>query len=611
MVDMILQNVWAEISEYLHEEERDELTACAKLLVAHLEETMSKGDPDAMDDVDASDASGRTVYEFGYRMAKRQAPLERLLKLSRAIHRQLVSRQEPGDDPVLLTAWVHQYTNRMLEGYHQCRSEQQARHYEWQRNQVLEALPISVVVYDAEGRCLYANKNCHEQSGTTNEMVIGKTRAELAGEYNDHEDPTGAWERVCAGERVKIRIESFSTEEGLMMNDKHLIPLADPEGTINGVVSVCFQSVSEKERLHNLQKQFSFVLNSMNSGLLILNREGTVTGFNHKAEEILGLRAEDVLGQYMGDLTRRYVEGRNEITGEYPPLIPLMERGTPIREIEYAGRIAGRRLLLRVSGNPIKNAQGMTVGYILIFDDQTELVQMREAVDRNEKFALIGQFAAGIAHEIRNPLTTVDGFLQLYADGEVKHEYFLDLTKTLLLPEIDRANTILSDFLMVSRPQAPLRSTVDTRSFVADVVRLVESEAHLRGVLLHVEAPDVLPALFLDVQQMKQVFLNLCKNAFDVTPQGGRLTLRVQDDPDGQRVQFFVVDEGPGIPAEDLCHIFEPFYTTKDHGTGLGLPISHRIVEGHGGALQVRSAEGAGTTFVISIPLQTKNDHRA
>ena len=141
---------------------------------------------------------------------------------------------------------------------------------------------------------------------------------------------------------------------------------------------------------------------------------------------------------------------------------------------------------------------------------------------------------------------------------------------------------------------------MDTGTFLIDVVRLVESEANLRGVILQAEIPVNLPALMLDVQQMKQVFLNLCKNAFDVTPPGGRLLLRVRVE-EGE-VRIYVIDQGPGIVARDLSRIFEPFYTTKEHGTGLGLPISHRIVEGHGGTIKVRSFQGVGTTFIICLP---------
>jgi PAS domain S-box-containing protein len=377
-----------------------------------------------------------------------------------------------------------------------------------------------------------------------------------------------------------------------------MLPLKDEKGAVNGVVAVNYPSVSEKERLYHLQKQFSFVLNSMSSGLLIFNQDQVVTGYNKQAEDIFGLPPDKVLGASVYDLYNKYIDGT---TKQIAKLISTMEKGIPISDLERTINMEGRNLTIRLFGNPIKNALNDPVGYILIVDDLTELLAMREAMFRNEKFALIGQFAAGIAHEIRNPLTTVFGFLQLYAKESIEHENFRDLTSKLLIPELDRANTILSDFLMVSRPQAPQRAMVDTKTFLVDVVRLIESEAHLRGVMLNVQTPDEpLPSLNLDVQQMKQVFLNLYKNGLDVTPPGGSMTLTVR--VDDKMVWFDVVDQGPGISTQDLTHIFEPFYTTKDNGTGLGLPLSHRIIEGHGGSLKVSSIEGVGTTFTISIP---------
>lgn len=603
LIDLMLEITLGDLATFLTEEELRSYSDHVRDLTTYLIGVSED------DEIDAAKFFTFLTYanDFGYRLAAKRVPIEVLLRQSGKFRKALVKHMyqtnleclQQGDvfNRILYVSdQITNYMNRMIMGYNRRQNEEMARAEELKRNQLLDNLPLGIVVYDDKGVCTFANSSIYSNNKLTVEEVIGKTRTELAAKYNTSKEPEGTWEKVMSGKRVKLRLESFG-EEGLSLNEKEMIPLQDESGQINGMIAITYPSVSEKERLYHLQKQFSFVLNSMSSGLLVFNQDQVVTGYNKQAEDIFGLSADSVLGSSVHDMYDKYIDGNiNQITR----LIATMEKGIPISDLERSININGRNLTIRLFGNPIKNALNDPVGYILIIDDLTELLAMREAMVRNEKFALIGQFAAGIAHEIRNPLTTVFGFLQLYSKESIGHENFRELVSTLLIPELDRANTILSDFLMVSRPQAPQRLSLDTKTFLADVVRLIESEAHLRGVVLNVQAPEQLPNLNLDVQQMKQVFLNLCKNGFDVTPAGGSMTLAVR--LEGKMVLFDVIDEGPGISAQDLSHIFEPFYTTKDNGTGLGLPISHRIIEGHGGTLKVSSTEGVGTTFTIAIP---------
>jgi PAS domain S-box-containing protein len=605
MIGTIVDVFRVEAKEFLEETELSIYARHLQDVVAYVEQIVLNHDQD----VTVLQSLLAMSREIGYQVAAKQVPLLIIQRVKEQLRKELsalvlqtpfpqVEMGELQQRMIDVSMMIADYSQQVENGFYQYEQDERIRETERKYNLLLDTLPVTVVVYDQEERCVFANKTSYEKSNLNAEDIIGKKRLELLGKYHNSKEPDDAWERVVSGEHVKFRLEYFG-EDGLVHHDKEMIPLIDSTGKAQSIITVSYPAVSEKERLYHLQKQFSFVLNSMSSGLLILNRESMVTGFNKKAESIFGMEAEHVLGRSLAELYQKHVV---ENVGAFEALLQIMEEGAPIRALEHQLTVNERALRLRFDGNPIKNAHGLVVGYILIIDDLTELSVMREAMMRNEKFALIGQFAAGIAHEIRNPLTTVYGFLQLFSKGSVQTANFLDLTEKLLLPEIDRANTILSDFLMVSKPQAPTRATVDTRTFLADVVRLVESEAHLRGVVLDVEIPEELPCLRLDVQQMKQVFLNLCKNGFDVTPPGGRLIVRAEVEQEA--VRFDVIDEGPGIQAQDISRIFEPFFTTKAHGTGLGLPISHRIIEGHGGELQVRSNEGVGTKFMITIPIQ-------
>ncbi|MGZ4123598.1 MAG: PAS domain-containing protein, partial [Tumebacillaceae bacterium] len=474
MVNAIFDVFRLETGEFLEDAELTIYARHIRDLIAYLENIVLTNEQEA--------GELQTIFaiaqEIGYQVANRQAPIEFVQHVGERLRQELIEIVWQTPFPQLETRELHQrmmraatviadYTTQLLIGYNECKRDDQLRQTEQKYNMVLDTLPVTIVVYDEHERCIFVNKTAYESVNKVPADLIGKKRSELRGGVIDSKEPEDVWQRVLAGERVKIRMEFFN-EDGRSIHDKEMIPLTDSNRHVHNIITVSYPAVSEKERLYNLQRQFSFVLNSMSSGLLILNRETGVTGFNKKAESIFGVEAESVLGSSLTDLYQQHV-GENMEALEY--LINVMENGLPIRSLEHSLQVNERKLTLRLDGNPIKNAHGAVVGYILIIDDMTELLAMREAMMRNEKFALIGQFAAGIAHEIRNPLTTVYGFLQLFSQGSVQADYFLDLTQNLLLPEIDRANTILSDFLMVSKPQAPKRSLVDTGKFLADLVR--------------------------------------------------------------------------------------------------------------------------------------------
>lgn len=224
------------------------------------------------------------------------------------------------------------------------------------------------------------------------------------------------------------------------------------------------------------------------------------------------------------------------------------------------------------------------------------------ALERAEKLAAMGKLAAGLIHEIRNPLTSVRGFIQLLAEkkppGDREREY-LDV----VLSEIDRVNEIIRNFLYLSRAGKFRPVATDLGRVVRDILMIVENQAALKGIRLVSEcAPDV-PAVQADPEQIKQVLLNLIQNAFQAMPCGGQLTVRLYPDAAGKNVVLEVEDTGVGIPPEHFSHLGEAFFTTKEDGTGLGLAISYRIIEDHQGKISVQSEEGKGTRFTITLPV--------
>jgi len=236
--------------------------------------------------------------------------------------------------------------------------------------------------------------------------------------------------------------------------------------------------------------------------------------------------------------------------------------------------------------------------------DVTEFKRIEQTAYQNDKLAMLGKISAAIAHEIRNPLTSIRGFIQLL------HKDLAKLNKQqygeIILSEIDRANNIIHEFLNSSKPTSPVKQDVTVHSLLQEIVLLSESEAMLKGCMLeNVPSRDDLH-LWVDVKQIKQVLLNIVKNALDAiafnrsTP--GRITIRsgIKE----QEALISITDNGPGMDQKTLAKLFEPFFTTKESGTGLGLSVCYRIIRNHGGTIHVKSSVGEGTEFLIKLPMK-------
>ncbi len=254
-----------------------------------------------------------------------------------------------------------------------------------------------------------------------------------------------------------------------------------------------------------------------------------------------------------------------------------------------------------VSYIPLHNHQHENeTGWMVALLDITEQEQVQEYLNQSEKLAMVGQLAAGAAHEIRNPLAVIYGFIQLLqqqlSDQEQQRHYL-----PLILQEIERVNQIVTELLMLSKPSMPNYRNVRLADVFHSILPLMKAEALLHGIEI-IDLCDSDTRIHVDVEQLKQILLNLMKNSVEAMKEGGILT--VESRLDEKYVHLHVRDTGEGISPEYLVRIFDPFFSLKEEGTGLGLPISRRMVENHGGDIQVNSKLGEGTEIIISLPLQ-------
>ncbi|MFQ5828949.1 MAG: nitrogen regulation protein NR(II) [Candidatus Methylomirabilia bacterium] len=349
------------------------------------------------------------------------------------------------------------------------------------------------------------------------------------------------------------------------------------------------------ERVKTLMRN---ILQSIPSGVLTLDAQSMVTSLNSAAERLLGLRAAMVVGRPVDDLLRTAPDLgawiRSALAGErllQEADFPLIGDG-------------GRRVTLRASASELRDESGRSDGLVILLRDITEVSRLELQLRRADKLAALGTLAAGVAHEVKNPLHSLTLNLHLlekefaaseHSAGEAKG--YLDILRS----EVQRIHRIVENFLRFSRPSVPEVKPLDLNALVERVLSLVAFEAADRGVTIETHFDSALGSVSGDEGQLAQVFLNLAINALQAMPSGGTLTVTTERQNGWAEVA--VKDTGGGIREELLPHVFDPYFTTRPGGVGLGLAIAHRIVEGHQGTIDVESKVGAGTGIVVSLPL--------
>lgn len=272
----------------------------------------------------------------------------------------------------------------------------------------------------------------------------------------------------------------------------------------------------------------------------------------------------------------------------------------PLYTIEYnAKRLDGSTFFFEVSSLYI--VFGGKEAVLSIGKDITDRKEQTEhLLQKSEKLALLGQMAAGIAHEIRNPLTSIKGFVQLFKSDQMLPQYY-----DIVLSELERINTIVGEFLVLAKPTVSVFIEKDVRVLIKDVITLINTQSSLNNVQIFVEFAKDFPMVSCEENQLKQVILNLLKNAIEAMPRGGIIDVQVKEKEEG-KISIQIIDQGIGIPKERIPTLGEPFYTTKEKGTGLGLMTCYKIIESHNGELNIQSIVNEGTTVEIILPTTTQ-----
>ncbi len=387
-------------------------------------------------------------------------------------------------------------------------------------------------------------------------------------------------------------------------------PLAEGDGIPHTWLCACLDITERREaemQLREYQRRleqqnaelhwFSQAVAQSANAVIITDLEGVILYVNPRFEEITGYTAEEALGQ-----TPRILKSGEHDEAFYRELWETITSGREWHGIFHNRRKDGTLYWEQAAIAPVYDEQGRMTNFIAIKEDITEYRRMREQLFQAEKLAALGRVAASLAHEINNPLQALRSGLRLLTkanlDEHKRRQYLI-----VALREVERLIALTERVLGYYRPSDDTPVPTDIHAVLDEILMLVQKELEHSQVNIRREYAGELPHVHGIVGRLKQVFLNIILNAVQAMPTGGTLTIATEYIPDDVTVRIRFTDTGHGIHPDQLKRLFEPFYTTKPHGSGLGLSVSYQIIRQHGGRIEVESEPGRGATFTVILPV--------
>ncbi len=420
--------------------------------------------------------------------------------------------------------------------------------------------------------------------------------------------------RIAGGEYQPVEVVRSRDEIGVLAAEFNAMvsTLADRDAELREQAGALEQANRDltgvNERLAALRNFTEDILNSVNTAIVAVGPEGDITSANRRAQLLFGDRAEgSIVGQPAALLPplKAIEAGEGELQG-------IMKEGRIHQHEAVAVTIQGERELFDLLLLPLRAGQDRSIsGALVVCDNVTEKVRTKEALIKSERLAAIGEIATKVTHELRNPLSTIRLNAELMGDELVERGIAEDSepqeTLRNIVSEVERLTALTEDYLRFARLPDPNPEPSDLNALIEDVIDFQRDELEGSGVDIELELGFGLPDLLIDEAQLRRALLNLVRNAREAMEGCAPKILSVRTDLDDSgealRARLTISDTGCGIPAEAIERIFDPFFSTKATGTGLGLPLTHQIVEEHGGEIACRSVVGRGTTFEVRLPL--------
>lgn len=454
---------------------------------------------------------------------------------------------------------------------------------------------------DGEGRWIEANEFGLKLFQIDHVDYRGKKDSELA-EYSSFYADALRYceisdEEAWRNRKITRVEESFPVPNGTFKTfDTIKVPLFYPDGSRKGLV-IMGRDITERKEVEKLleesRQQYKSLFEYSPDIVYMFDLEGLVTNVNAQFEVITGYTQKEMIGKHFTYILPEHdhsaaIKYLTKVTSDKIP--QMFELG-----IEHKN---GQLIMLQCTSLPII-VDGKMTGIIGYGKDVTSLRIAEERLRRTEKLTVVGELSASVAHEIRNPLTSLTGFVQILQVEDPKHQFYYQI----MHDELNRINHIVSELLLLAKPQQMKFTRANLNKLLQDVLSLLNTEANLNDI--QIDYSTTLVELWIECEpnQLKQLFINIIKNAMEASNKGGVVSITLEE-LENEIVSIKVIDKGCGISKERLERIGEPFYSSKDKGTGLGLTVSFKIVQSHNGTIRFESEQHEGTSVTINLPLK-------
>lgn len=364
---------------------------------------------------------------------------------------------------------------------------------------------------------------------------------------------------------------------------------------LQSMVEKVLELSGEAASMEGINEYIDKIYDEVPGAIITMDNNYKITSINNTACNTIGINKNEILGKQIDSpvingiisIKRMLKEGINNETTYLKKLVNIRD-------------LNGNIIPLIISTYLQKHINGELLGVIVVFRKVEEIEDLKESITRANNLRELGEIAAGMAHEIRNPLTSIKGYAQ-YIKGELNSENDLVHDIDIIIKEVDRLNNIIVKFLTYARPKKPVFNKKNLNNVIKEVIAIEEKEIEDRNINLSVTYEE-LPDIFIDHDLVVQAILNILINAVQVTKENGNIKIKTIFNNKKKLIKIIIEDEGPGIDSVNYDKIFTPFFTTKQHGTGLGLAICQNIIQSHNGYIELNSTLKRGTQFIISFP---------
>ncbi|MFQ5706483.1 MAG: PAS domain S-box protein [bacterium] len=492
--------------------------------------------------------------------------------------------------------------------------EQQVKRTEYKYQDLIENASDLIFTLNPEGNFSFINRRLPDLTGGEREEWLGRSFFDLIVPADCENAKTNFFKTLQGRSSIfEVRVNH---DGGTLYLSTNINPIFE-KGQVVGCVGIA-RNITERKELEqeiiDLQNFNESIIQSIGSGLITLDLERKITSFNNNAEELLGFTLEEVLGKSLESIFPEE-ECRRLIPNFDDPEQSLLNREMRLTAND------GQRVYVGFTVTPRMDNLNHRVGTIISFRDITQIKQMQAEVQRMDRLASMGVLASGIAHEIRNPLAGIKTIAQTLEEeiepDDSRREYLSRIVR-----QVNRMDDLLKTIFSYAKPRQPDRKYHRLQEIVQEAVALLDNRLRGQSVQFYENYDPELPLIYVDFYQIQQIFINLVLNALDAMPQGGELRLDARPEittirrvdrrgrpfPVKNKQALYarvdLTDTGEGIKPERIANIFNPFYTTKPQGAGLGLSIVYRIMTEHEGDIHVQSELNRGTTFRILLPTE-------